>query len=709
MKWVINAGTGELEPINSAKLNLGQRFDLGGLAGRVGLKPGGLVEPGVEYYGSAKVKTESLGDGIFELTSDVTGKKTYYGKVQRKKETLKSPHGSLADAKKWVVEKKKIPQAKSIIELQIEKGTLLEQSKYKKALADALDELAKMEEKGYGAIDEIVKKYQNMFSRVGETTVQGKIIKKRITTESTAITSAIRSYAAENNIRDVQIKKMEKALDDYRTKKTPERGYVPKLMKKYGILETTFNSWLIELDARRKIPKKYKNESEKIKAVRAKRAAALKKYSSGAFEKWTKGTMEIHGGHTGQIYSEYVTPETKKYTPAKINQETLKKFDAILQGIADKRDKAFKAKNWAEVERLNVKGMNVAAATEGYKTFTVKNPDGSTWVSGKTTKGTIDLMDLTKKGITAKEMESYYMGKNPEIVKAQKLLDKKLISPAEFETIRAKEEAKLFAEGKNKALLEFQKQEAIKSAKLNKSEIKALDKRLRANLEKFLSAEDTTKLSKTIQSIMSKKNSGLNIVDIARWGSAELSALDDIAGKIPSKALGAFGKLLKFAGIVAIPIDALPFTAAHSKGLTPDVGAMNLAEIYSNLPGMIWEAGEWVASKVQGKEHEWKPFYEFEFGRDYQTKKLKETPLPVLEKRVKNWATDMAPAEEFDKVSSYLDRRGIPGITDENVQLQQYEEELLNQMRKEKALADKEKKASGGLSGVDQYILNRYK
>ena len=40
MKWVINAGTGELEPINSAKLNLGQRFNLGGLAGRVKFSQG---------------------------------------------------------------------------------------------------------------------------------------------------------------------------------------------------------------------------------------------------------------------------------------------------------------------------------------------------------------------------------------------------------------------------------------------------------------------------------------------------------------------------------------------------------------------------------------------------------------------------------------------------------------------------------------------
>ncbi|SVA30738.1 uncharacterized protein METZ01_LOCUS83592 [marine metagenome] len=240
------------------------------------------------------------------------------------------------------------------------------------------------------------------------------------------------------------------------------------------------------------------------------------------------------------------------------------------------------------------------------------------------------------------------------------------------------------------------KKEIIKQSKIN-PELK--------KIVKFLNVEDSSKLRTVIQSIMSKKNSGLNVVDIAKWGSAELSALDDIAGKIPSKALGAFGKLLKFAGVVAIPVDAVPFTHAHSTGLTPDVGAMNLAEMYSNLPGMIWEAGEWVASKVQGKEHEWKPFYEFEFGRDYETKKLQKTPLPVLEKRVDRWATDMVPQEDLEQVSSYLDRRGIPGITDENVQLQQYEAELLKRMREKKALADQKKKEER-LTGVDKYILS---
>ena len=238
------------------------------------------------------------------------------------------------------------------------------------------------------------------------------------------------------------------------------------------------------------------------------------------------------------------------------------------------------------------------------------------------------------------------------------------------------------------------------------SEMKAFKTKDWNKLKKLLSPSDSNKLSKTIQSIMRKKNSGLNVVDIARWGSAELSVLDDIAGKIPSKALGAFGRLLKVAGVAGIPLDAVPFTEAHSTGLTPDVGAMNLAEIYSNLPGMIWEAGEWAGSKLKGKEHEWKPPYEFEFGRDYETKKLQDTPIEVLEKRVDRWATDMVPQEDLEKVSSYLDRKGIPGITDENVQLQQYEEDLLKKMREKKAIADQKKKEE--ITGVDKYIINRF-
>jgi hypothetical protein len=256
------------------------------------------------------------------------------------------------------------------------------------------------------------------------------------------------------------------------------------------------------------------------------------------------------------------------------------------------------------------------------------------------------------------------------------------------ELIRAVEQQSNLA--KNLSNYVTNNSELFKTAGINTKTIKPvtpIDDKTIKEIKKILNVKDQNKLSSTIQSIMNKQNSGFNVVDIAKWGRAELSALDDIAGKLPSKVLGSFGNLLKTAGVAAIPLDAAPFSQAHSKGLTPAVGAMNLAEIYTNLPGMVWEAGELVGSKLKGKEHEWKPPYEAKFGKEYETKKLKETPLPVLEKRVDRYATDMVPPEKFDQVSSYLKKRGI-NVTDENVQLQQYEDDLLNQMRAAKASAD---------------------
>ena len=77
------------------------------------------------------------------------------------------------------------------------------------------------------------------------------------------------------------------------------------------------------------------------------------------------------------------------------------------------------------------------------------------------------------------------MGKNPIMTKAKKDFKNKIISKAELETINAAEVEKLFAEGKNKGLLDFQKPEAMKSAEMSKKEITALDKRLRSNLIKL--------------------------------------------------------------------------------------------------------------------------------------------------------------------------------------------------------------------------------
>ena len=71
------------------------------------------------------------------------------------------------------------------------------------------------------------------------------------------------------------------------------------------------------------------------------------------------------GGHTGSIYAEDVTPETKRYTPTKINQ-VLENYDNVLNNITKKRDAAILAGDAVEVERLNTKGMKYASLTKGF-------------------------------------------------------------------------------------------------------------------------------------------------------------------------------------------------------------------------------------------------------------------------------------------------------------------------------------------------------
>ena len=68
---------------------------------------------------------------------------------------------------------------KSVIEIQSEGGTLLEKPKYKNALARAMNEVNALQEKCYGNIDKIVKKYQKLFvKKIGSKTIQGKTVKK---------------------------------------------------------------------------------------------------------------------------------------------------------------------------------------------------------------------------------------------------------------------------------------------------------------------------------------------------------------------------------------------------------------------------------------------------------------------------------------------------------------------------------------------------
>ena len=156
------------------------------------------------------------------------------------------------------------------------------------------------------------------------------------------------------------------------------------------------------------------------------------------------------------------------------------------------------------------------------------------------------------------------------------------------------------------------------------------NEKLKAKINKFLNVKDQTKLSSTIQSIINKKNSGLNVADIAKWGSAELSALDDIAGKLPSKALSVLGKLLKTAGIAAIPLDLIPYAQEIDRGMgirSVDTGTARLLEDFANMPKYVTQLAGMLLKK------DWDLPYDAKFGRMYADWVAEGIPL---EQRIKN-------------------------------------------------------------------------
>ena len=373
------------------------------------------------------------------------------------------------------------------------KERIINEKKYQKVLTEMLNELDVMKEKGYGNVSNLVEKYSD---KLGPTKGKTKKYYKadgsfgglNWNTEQRKIRGAVIDAAKQADITDLP-DNMIKAVEDYKKFKGKiTRGETAKIIKANKVPESSLYKALNKVNAFVKQKKKYKNIDEKNKIKAAERRAALKKYSSDGFERMTKGSLTIQGGHTGDIYNEFVTPKTKKYTPAFINQETLKEYDALIKSIGEARDKAIKAKNFKEVERLNVKGMAVSAGSEGYKTFKVVQPDGSSYIYGIDDITTTDPMNLTKVD-TVQELTK---GKDVEFEKAKKLYKAKKISKAELEVARAAAEKRLFEAGTHRDLIKVQKKEAMKAAKLSKKDIKSLDKRLTENLnflEKNLSSK----------------------------------------------------------------------------------------------------------------------------------------------------------------------------------------------------------------------------
>ena len=368
------------------KINFNQFFELystenfatGGSAGQLVQPSNNGSRPG---YNGKPPTTKHLGNGVYEMTHE-RGSKTYYGKYERNKKSFKKSFGNNKEAaENFVNEGKKTPVAKNIIDIQSESGTLLQQPKYKANLRKALDQVSALQEKGYGNIDSIAKKYQKVFTqKIGSKTRAGKIIKTGTgSTEYKAITFAINEHAKKLGIQSIDNANVVKALDAYSKIKNPKRGNIPKILKKFNVPEGSFSKYLNTLNLRKKIPLQFGSEAAKKKYYAKIRNDAIREFSSNKFEKFliAPETALVQKSHMGDLYNQYVRTGNLGYAPNLINQETLKTVDTTLKDynkqindLLKNKPKGYRAK----VDLLNQQGNDLAAATQGYKKFTGRDP-----------------------------------------------------------------------------------------------------------------------------------------------------------------------------------------------------------------------------------------------------------------------------------------------------------------------------------------------
>jgi len=347
---------------------------------------GGLEDSSLDFinrenFGGGGV-TKSLGNGLYEITYK-GGSKTYYTKIYDR-ETGKNIKKSFGSDKKAAVKSLKEQKAdrpktkfEKLKEVKETKGT-----KEFQKITDKIDnKFSKIESKGYANLREFRDEMKNLvtkdkFSNVFETKLK------------------LGNYLTDKfiDIEDVNTSKMESALDKYNKVGGKERGTLNKIASEFGVNKETLEG-NIQKTGRKKIPIKYGDIYEKRKAVKEKRIAAEKEFSDTSFESKMKGTKAVQKSHMDDLYSKVVRADTLGYAPKKINQVLLKDVDAYLNQLYKNRNKLLKDKPEGykqAVEEINQKGIKVAQATDGYKSFQIEQPDGKKYQFGVEPGKTID-------------------------------------------------------------------------------------------------------------------------------------------------------------------------------------------------------------------------------------------------------------------------------------------------------------------------------
>ena len=335
--------------------------------------------------------------GIYRITNNNSGSVNYRGGYTRKeaggrKSTKSSP--TIKGARELLNKALKIPKGKTMIDLQAEKGAgnLLNDKKFMTQLEKAFEEVSALEKKGYGNIDKIVKKYEKKFYvKPGSKTISGSTVQKGTDNIFTkTLRSEIREYAKELDIYGIENPNMEKALNDYRKIKNPKKGMIGNIAERYGLTRTTLDGYISKLGQRKRIP--IQDADAYTKAIRAAEKKAIEKFSDSYFERKlsapvTTGTyfadaaddeiVRLQKSHRGDKLTQDVKTSNIGYAAQEINQEVLKDLDTELRQINKDLKKLYKNKPSGylkEMERLNQRGTDLAAASKGYKEFEGTDP-----------------------------------------------------------------------------------------------------------------------------------------------------------------------------------------------------------------------------------------------------------------------------------------------------------------------------------------------
>ena len=348
--------------------------------GRIGLKPGGLVEPGVGYYANKKGDPlpKEVKDFLIETFDDVEFDwgKGRYGFTKKDDTALYTKINEVV--------KKKLANPNYIFKPDL--GSL----KY---------------EKGFGTGKQLLEKARSK----GINAKEGR---------------AASIFADNFNIK---------------SQRNPLGGQIDKIYDLTALdnpknIETIIKAQVQRGAATPEATEKYLSQDikkDKKRKTQAKRKAAIKKHSVFHYEtvKWAGNKKKkVHLSHMDDIYSQYMTGQTLGYASEKINKTFLDTYDHKFRALYEKRERLLKEKPKdlvKQLEQINIKGARLAGETGGYKSFKFLDPYTlKPYQFGVDSFKTIDPFNLLK----GKKLKDIIIKGDPFNPKSKLIFDRSQIS-----------------------------------------------------------------------------------------------------------------------------------------------------------------------------------------------------------------------------------------------------------------------------------------